>query len=54
MAGAKDVVFGVLVLLFPKTWVEPSGSQNEVAVQLPAQAPAIISQVFVFKNTQYF
>lgn len=53
LAETKNVVSGVLLLLFPKSREELSGSQNEAAAQLLTQAPAIISHVFVFTNTQY-
>lgn len=53
LAGTKNVVSGVLLLLFPKSREELSGSQNEAAAQLLTQAPAIISHEFVFTNTQY-
>lgn len=53
LAGTKNVVSGVLLLFFPKSREELSGSQNEAAAQLLTQAPAIISHEFVFTNTQY-
>lgn len=45
------MVSGVLLLLFPKSREELSGSQNEADAQLLTQAPAIISHELVFTNT---
>lgn len=53
LAGTENVVSGVLLLHFPKSGEELSGSQNGAAAQLPTQAPAISSHEFVFTNTQY-
>lgn len=52
LAGTKNVDSGVLLLLFPKSREELSGSQDEADAQLLTQAPAIISHEFVFTNTQ--
>lgn len=53
LAGTKNVVSGVLWLLFPKSREELSGRENEAAAQLLTRAPAIISHESVFTNTQY-
>lgn len=45
MIGIKNVTSGVLLLFFSKTLVEWSQSQNEAAIWLLAQAPAISSQI---------